>query len=329
MIKRSAKRYQLFVTHHYFTGNCIRFRLSSTDVVLRNGIISLAQGWRTIFDAEPCIVTGRLHQAGGRMVTDGPEHLLVVIGDHGAENTPQAPDSHFGKLVRIEIETGDVEIMASGLRNPQGLARADDGVLWETEHGPQGGDELNVLRPGENYGWPLVTFGVGPDGTVRTASAVDSKTLGRHHGGFAKPVYSWVPSIGISSILVNDEKSFPLWKDDLLIASLNGTSLFRVRRHGTDVLYVEKIEFGDRILDMAKLPDGRIALLGSGFVYVLSRSYAPCGDGPEARRLRGRVPPDRSIYCRDLDGGDDPTTGDARIRAVPMRPLSCERTSRP
>ena len=222
--------------------------------------------------------------------------------------TAGAPDSHLGKLVRIEIETGGVEILASGFRNPQGLARDEDGVLWATDHGPQGGDELNVLKPGENYGWPLVTLGVGYNGTVRTTSVTDSKTLGQHHGGFAEPVFSWVPSIGISSIVVNDEKSFPLWKDDLLIASLSGASLFRARRRGADVQYVEKIEIGDRIRDMAKLPDGRIALLSyTGIVYFLSRSYAPCGSGPEARRLREEVPGLGSVYT--IDCGCPPRSG--------------------
>ena len=278
----SAGRHQLFVTHHHFTDTdeeCIRFRLSSTNVVLREGSVSLATAWRTLFDAEPCILGSAMHQAGGTMVTDGPEHLLVVIGDHGTEDLAQAVDSHLGKLVRIEIETGEVEIAASGLRNPQGLVRDEDGRLWATDHGPQGGDELNILRPGENYGWPLVTLGVGYQGVVRTTRVTTPLTMGQHHGGFARPVFSWVPSIGISSILVNDEEAFPLWKDDLLIASLDGASLFRVRRHDQGVQYVEKIEVGFRIRDLAQLPDGRIVLLDNAdSVRFLSRSYWHCNN---------------------------------------------------
>ena len=297
----SDGRHRLFVTHHHFTEECVRFRLSSTDVVLREGSVSLAPAWRTVFDAEPCIPGSTMHQAGGRMVADGPEHLLVVIGDHGSEDLAQAVDSHLGKLVRIEIETGDVETVASGLRNPQGLVRGADGILWATDHGPQGGDELNILRPGENYGWPLVTLGVGYGGVVRN----DPLSVGSH-GGFAEPVFSWVPSVGISSIAVNDEQRLPLWKDDLLVASLDGESLFRVRLHDQDVQYVqyvEEIEVGFRIRDLAQLPDGRIALLNhQDSVHFLSRSYWHCGNTDrESRRLGKGLRHPGSVYAIDCD----------------------------
>ena len=116
------------------------------------------------------------------------------------------------------------------------------------------------------------------------------------HDGFAKPVFAWVPAIGISSVIVNDERLFPLWRDDLLIGSLGGTqgsghALFRVRRDGTDVQYVERIEVGSRIRDLAQMPDRRIALLlDQRRVLFLSRSYAHCAD--ESKR-------DRSVYAID------------------------------
>ena len=128
----------------------------------------------------------------------------------------------MGKLVRVEIETGRAETLASGLRNPQGLTRDAAGTLWETEHGPWGGDELNVLEPGGNYGWPLVSYGVWYQKTIIGSN---DKDVARHDG-FIKPVFSWVPSIGISNLIVNDERWFPLWKDDLLISSLR--SLFKI-----------------------------------------------------------------------------------------------------
>ena len=265
--QHSAERYELFVTHHYFTGECIRFRLSATTLVQQGAAVVVSPAWKAIFDAEPCLPIAHNEglQAGGRMVTDGPDHLLVVIGDHGYDSHAQDPDLHFGKLVRIEIETGRAETLAFGLRNPQGLARDGDGTLWETEHGPQGGDELNVLVAGGNYGWPQVTYGVGNAGKVIVPLIEE---VGRHEG-FTKPVFAWVPSIGISSLIVNDERLFPLWKDDLLIASLSGTSasghaLFRVRRDGTDVQYVERIEVGAQIRDLAQMPDRRLALLFDG-----------------------------------------------------------------
>ena len=215
------------------------------------------------------------------MLTDGPDHLLVVIGAHRHPSLSQAPDSHLGKLVRVEIETGRAETLAFGLRNPQGFARDEDGHLWETEHGPRGGDELNVLEPGGNYGWPQVTYGIGDQ---REVIVPNDEEVGRHDG-FTPPVFAWVPSIGISNLVVNDERWFPLWKDDLLISSLAGHALFRVRRRGTDVQYVERIRVGDRIRDIAQMPDGRIALLrDGGKVYFLSRSYAYCNDEAMLKR---------------------------------------------
>ena len=290
--QHSAGRYELFVTHHYFTGECIRFRLSSTTLLQQGADVSVSPAWRTIFDAEPCLFAAS-GVAGGRMLTDGPDHLLVVIGDHLGDKyrnylISQASDSHLGKLVRVEIETGRTETLASGLRNPQGLARDGHGTLWETEHGPWGGDELNVLEPGGNYGWPLVTYGVG---YYKEITVPNDEDVGSHDG-FIKPVFSWVPSIGISNLIVNDERWFPLWKDDLLISSLSGPasllgghSLFRVRRDGTDVQYVERIEVGYRIRDLAQMPDGRIALLlDGGRVHFLSRSYAYCNDENKLNR---------------------------------------------
>ena len=267
----SAGRYELFVTHHYFTGECIRFRLSATTLLQQGATVSVSPAWRTIFDAEPCL-SAASEQAGGRMATDGPDHLLVVIGDHHRHPSPsQDPNSHLGKLVRIEIETGRALTLASGLRNPQGLTRDAAGTVWETEHGPLGGDELNVLEPGGNYGWPLVTYGVGYYKKIIGANDEDVGS----HDGFTKPIFAWVPSIGISNLVVNDERWFPLWKDDLLISSLRKRSLFRVRRHGAAVQYIERIKVDDRIRDLAQMPDGRIALLSDGGkVYFLSRSYA-------------------------------------------------------
>ena len=289
--QHSAERYDLFVTHHYFTGDCLRFRLSATTIEQQGAAVSVASAWRTIFDAEPClpVASGLLrgNLAGGRMLTDGPDHLLVVIGSHrnysdaaSYGSYAQAADSHLGKLVRVEIETGRAETLALGLRNPQGLARDADGHLWGTDHGPVGGDELNLLEPGGNYGWPQVTYGVGDGGEVIVPRAEE---VGRHDS-FTKPVFAWVPAIGISSLIVNDERLFPLWRDDLLIASLaghsaSGYSLFRVRRDGVDVQYVERIDIGARIRDLAQMPDRRLALLDdSGRVLFLSRSYAHCAD---------------------------------------------------
>ena len=290
--QRSAERWELFATHHYFTGECTRFRLSSTMILTEDGSLSVSPSWKTVFDADPCLNTAEYsgQHAGGKMLTDGPDHLLVAIGDHNQQSAPQDTDSHFGKLVRIEIESGEAEILALGLRNPQGLARDADGNLWETERGPRGGDELNLLEPGGDYGWPSVSYGTPYDGYIM---ASERWSVGKHEG-YAKPVFAWVPSIAVSAVVVNDERGFPLWEDDLLIASLSngdaGRALFRARRDGTNIQYTERIELGYPVRDVAQTLDGRLALLADDArVHFIRPSYEPCADRTEerlGRRLR-------------------------------------------
>ena len=279
--------FELFVTHHYFNENCFVVRLSSTTILREEGYYRVSQDWQTVFDAEPCLrppFSGEL--IGGKMLTDGAEHLLVIIGDSGRGKLSQDLASHMGKLLRVNIATGHAEVLTSGHRNPQGLARDRNGALWATEHGPQGGDELNRIRDGHNYGWPHVSYGI-QYGSRRLS---DTSEVSRHEG-YTKPVFSWVPSIGSSSLTVNDPREFPLWHDDLLVGSIvggsnesetaQGRSLFRIRRHGTDVQYVEKIEIGKRIRDMTHMSDGRLALLSGNWVLLVRRSDAFCDEGSD------------------------------------------------
>ena len=302
-------RYELFAMHHYFTGECIRIRLSSTTILQAEESVTVMPDWGTIFEVEPCLplswFTG--HAAGGEMLTDGADHLLVIIGAYSIDSWSARPSfdpaAHLGKLLRIAIETGETETLAIGFRNSQGLARDAEGNVWATDHGPQGGDELNLLEPGGNYGWPLASYGVDYGGKVPLN--IEDEAMGRHDG-FLRPAFAWVPSPAISAIAVNDERWFPLWKDDLLVASLGADSLFRVRRHGTDVQYVERIEIGWRIRDLKFMPDGRIALLrDSGWVYFLSRSLRYCNE--EAQKQRNVY----SVNCESITASsvlDSPDT---------------------
>ena len=307
--------YILFATHHYFTGECVRFRLSSTTLVREGQRLTVLPDWRTIFDAEPCLeLDSGWKNAGGKMLTDGEEHLLVTIGNHlyGQHLIPS--NLHISKLVRIEIETGESEIFATGIRNAQGLARDAEGNLWATDHGRQGGDELNLVREGADYGWPLVSYGIEYGGVA--LRLVEDEGVGRHDGSL-RPAFAWVPSPAVSAIAVNDEEHLPLWKDDLLVASLAGQSLFRVRRYGTDVQYVERIELGYRIRDITVMPDGRIALLrDGGWVYFLTRSARYCNE--EARKQRNVY----SINCDSIAASpalDSPGAGDSGPAVPPLR----------
>ena len=288
LMRRSANRWELFVAHHRFLEECIRFGLSSA-MVERHGETASVSSWRTLFDLDPCLAPSQLvsgHMAGGTMLADGQEHLLVAFGDHellapsGGLHPSQASDAMWGKLVRVEVSTGAVEVLASGLRVPSGLARDRAGNLWEVEHGPLGGDELNLMLPGGNYGWPRVSYGIAYDRTAIGAVA----EAGRHEG-YAKPVFSWVPSPAVSAIVVNDERAFPLWQDDLLLGAIKGRSLFRLRRDGTTVRYVERIRLGHQVRDLAWLPNERLAVLTWHYrVLVLSPFTYPYCDRESRQR---------------------------------------------
>ena len=353
-----ARGGELFVTHHHFAGECgYRFRLSSTTLLRDEEGLPVLSPWKTIFDAEPCLTVATLrqgNQAGGKMLTDGPDHLLVLIGDHGKDGLgrvgsarypllPQDPGSHIGKLVRIAIGTGAAEVLTLGHRNPQGFARGQDGDLWATEHGPFGGDELNLIEPHNNYGWPHVSYGFAHSGGALNDS--DDLSL---HDGFTRPAFAWVPSIGISGLVVNDAGAFPLWRDDLLVASLRARSLFRVRRSGETVRYVEQIEIrtdtlDGRIRDLTQMADGRLALLvdrsrivflrplgGPGFDFIADVRRGVIEEGVALEGATDPVGQERAAAVTDgVPAGHLPTraetagprTDDAPGDRLPKRPL--------
>jgi cytochrome c2 len=302
----SDGHYELFVTHHYYVDNCIEFRVSSALLQVREHEPPLLGPWKTLYSARPCITFLRSGhafggiQAGGRMVIDDNDHLLVVVGDHmwdgRYEDRPKAsmnPNFDLGKLIRIDLNSGSAQVVSSGLRNPQGLTRDAQGNLWETEHGPQGGDELNLLLPGNNYGWPEVTYGI----QYGNRNWPFNPIQGRHEG-FAKPIYAWIPSIAVSSIVFSDGRQFPRWRGDLLITSLAEKSLFRARLGERRVIYVEKINIGHRLRDIAEMNDGKIALLtDDAKVIFLERSTDFCN--------KDAIDHIYQTVCEKFCGGED------------------------
>jgi len=288
--KISSDQFELFASHHYYDEGCIEFRISSSVLQLRDGDPLLVKPWRTVYRAKPCIPINEKeqqfkgHESGGRMLFDGEEHLLIVIGDHALfgrrEDRPKVamdPNFDFGKLLRINIGSGSAEIVSSGLRNPQGFARDSRGNLWESEHGPQAGDEINILLPGVNYGWPDATYGI----KYGNRNWPLNPTQGRHEG-YAKPVFSWIPSIAPSNIVFSDSPKFSRWRGDLLIATLQARSLFRARVSEGRVVYVEKIPLGIRMRDITQMSDGSIAVLAdSSKIMFLERSMAYCNSAQE------------------------------------------------
>jgi glucose/arabinose dehydrogenase len=146
------------------------------------------------------------------------------------------------------------ETWTLGHRNPYGLAFAPDGRLWETEMGPSGGDELNLILPGKNYGWPLVSEGKNYNGVPIPRSA----------SNFMPPKLYWAPSIAPTSLLIYSGNLFPQWKGDGLIGSLSGEALVHVRIRGDQASKLEQWDMGHRIRWVGQGPDGAVYLLEDG-----------------------------------------------------------------
>ena len=221
------------------------------------------------------VSTGRGH-FGGKIAFDGKGHLFLTLGDRqvlpeGNLEAHPAQDlaNHHGKVVRLN-DDGTVpadnpfvtragakpEIWSYGHRNVQGIAiDPATGNVWTNEHGPQGGDELNLDRAGKNYGWPVIGFGV----NYTTGKAIHA---GTHREGMEQPMHIWLPSIGISGATFYTGDHFPQWKGQLFIAGLAGEQLGRVTIAGEKVLARETILPGvGRIRDVRQGLDGFIYLV--------------------------------------------------------------------
>ena len=271
VLHQSGRNLQIWVSHHWWDEkeSCVTLRVSTAvidaDAFLNSKPIGL--NWTTEYEAMPCLELsdGKFsgHESGGKLVLSGnpPDTLYLTVGDLGFNGIPlpslvQDPEASWGKVIKMDLQVRAASVFTTGHRNPQGLFLDDLGRMWLTEHGPRGGDELNLLKQGENYGWPLVSYGT----SYQTYDPWPlSRNPGRHEG-FREPVYAWVPSIGVSDLIRLQGDRFPLWKGDIVVASLNGRSLFRIHAREGRAIVVEPIRMDKRIRDIAEGPAGEIVL---------------------------------------------------------------------
>lgn len=223
-----------------------------------------ADDWKVIFRTQPCLPPKKEyraiegHTAGGRIAFRAPNVLVLASGDYSwdgiyaPEAIAQDPGNDYGKIIEIDLETGDANQISIGHRNTQGIAFDKAGDLWVVEHGHRGGDELNLITNGSNHGWPLETLGTRYNGLPVPGAL----SYGRHET-YKRPVFSWLPSIATSS-LTTIENFHESWDGDLLLGGLNSQSLYRVRVIEGRVLFDEKIPVGQRIRYVHQHTDGRI-----------------------------------------------------------------------
>lgn len=225
--------------------------------------------FEVLFRARPKAGGGR--HFGSRLLFAPDGTLYISLGDRGDRPQAQALGNHLGAMIRLR-DDGSVppdnpfvsrpgaaaEIFSYGHRNVQGLARQPStGVIWAHEHGPQGGDELNILAPGKNYGWPVITYGV----NYVTGTRIGE---GTHKAGMEQPVKYWVPSIAPSGLAFYDGDRFPRWRGNLFIGSLKFSYLLRLAMDEARIADEEILlkDLIGRVRDVEAGPDG--------FLYVLT-----------------------------------------------------------
>ena len=250
----------------------------STDVARGRLAGNRLEDVQVIFRELPKSGTG-LH-FGSRLAFDRAGFLYITLGDRGEMERAQKPDDHAGSVIRLH-DDGRVpannpfvgkpgwkpEKYTLGNRNMQGAAlHPVTGELWTHEHGPQGGDEVNVIRAGVNYGWPVITYGVNYGIGTKIGEGVSKP-------GMAQPLHVWVPSIAPSGMAFYTGDKFPRWKGDLFVGALKDRMLVRLRFDGQKVVKEERLlkDVLGRIRDVRSGPDGFLYLLTDESPGVLAR----------------------------------------------------------
>lgn len=232
---------------------------------------------QVLYRAEPKSRGGR--HFGSRLAFTPDGMLIMTLGERGDQDRAQDLSDPAGSVIRLR-DDGRVprdnpfvarsavrpEIFSYGNRNPQGLAiHPTTGAIWAHEHGPRGGDEINVIRGGVNYGWPVITHGVAYSGLKMGE--------GTHKPGMEQPVHFWDPSIAPSGMAFYTGNAFPGWRGDLLVGALKFQLLVRLELDGQRVVHEERLleERLGRIRDVRQGPDGLIYLLTDSEDGVLAR----------------------------------------------------------
>ena len=252
-------------------------------------IASLAAAPKLVFKSTPCVEGDLFYDA--RLAINGS--LLYIAGGNslvqyfdGSFPLPDSKDfiagmkfpktNYFGAVSSIDLKSHKISLISTGLRHLGGLLwDSERKILWESENGPRGGDELNIILKGKNYGWPQVTLGRPYDSATSSKGGVKANSLGTSQ----PPVYGWTPSISPSTVRKVPPKGefSKYWAGDLIVGSLKGNQLRRLKISPKNtVMYDEPIPVGDRIRTLDFLSDGRLLLAtDTGRLFILSDSGVP------------------------------------------------------
>jgi glucose/arabinose dehydrogenase len=225
--------------------------------------------FKVVLEQTPKLSSGA--NMGTRLAFDRQGYLYIAFGDNFASISAQQLDKLSGKIVRltqdgqippdnpfVHHQNARAEIWSYGMRNPQGLALNPwTQQIWESEHGPRGGDEVNIPEKGKNYGWPLATYGIDYSGQKVPESQ------GTHVTGTEQPLFWWKVSPAISGMAFYNSARFPQWKNSLFIGALKEKSLIRLQVNGEKVVEEQRLlqDRGERIRDVRQGPDGYLYVL--------------------------------------------------------------------
>jgi aldose sugar dehydrogenase len=332
----------LLVSYTKFDTDDTCYRNTVSKLTLAPGISAATEvnasssDWQELFSSKPCLplqeqlraIQG--HMAGGRMLFDNDQTLYLASGDYswdglyGPRSRPgtdpavtpalaRDPEADYGKVIAINIHSGEARHVSRGHRNIQGITRDRAGRIWVVEHGVRGGDELNLIYEGGDYGWPDESYG-----TLYTRLPIpDTESFGRHEI-YEKPRIAWLPSIATSG-LTRVEGFHEAWDGDLLVSTLAGKRLARVRLDDDRVVFTEFIEVGRRIRHVHQRQDGRIVLWTNDYqLFFLSPSPGGLGmqyieeritemDLDEALLAEVRAAVHSCIECHSLEEGSNTT----------------------
>ena len=244
-----------------FEKNCFTLGVLSSELNSEN----LNFSW--VYNINDCYENFNSHHAGGR-IKQFNEGYLLTVGDFKLPEDFKLEiekESDLGKVLYID-KNWNSSIFSYGHRNPQGLIIKDE-TIFSTEHGPFGGDELNIVAEGKDYGWPSSAYGF-------TYGLENIYELD-HGQDFEEPIYFFTPSIGISELTIYDGKEFPRWNDFVLITSLKDMTVYSLKldSEGKSVIHVGEMYIGERIRDITLANDGRLVMAGDlGSLIIASRT---------------------------------------------------------
>lgn len=251
-----SDRKELAVAYDRFDTALGKLRTVVSTIPFDAATLTATGLWNDVFYSD-AFLYGGITSGAGRLAYGGQGKLYLALGDHYVVDPKVSEDDSttFGKVIELDLNTKASRQYSKGHRNQEGLTFLRSGRLISTEHGPYGGDALDIITEGSDYGWPNVTLGTDYNRYDWRPGVSPAGTL----AGYKAPLFAWVPSIAPTQVIeISNFNS--RWDGDLLVGTLKASSVYRLRLEEGRVIYSERIWIGERIRDIAQTNDGTIVL---------------------------------------------------------------------